>query len=198
MRQDMPPKKDRGSKTETLSLRLDPKTKFSLEFVARINGQTLTTIVERAIRASCDQVKIAEGDFAGPYSWQDFWDPEEGVRMLKLLACVDYPSTYDEDDLRRFTLSHWEFFYASEKATTPKRGFVEVLWPKIDEYRRIWQEQRESDYWAAGRAMAAALTNAQLNAPEWPRQVAPATSTQDAKPRTKSFGRGDTDDEIPF
>ena len=41
----MPPKKERGTKTETLSLRLDPKTKFILEFVARINGQTLTTVI---------------------------------------------------------------------------------------------------------------------------------------------------------
>src|SRR6185312_3703007 len=76
---DMALKKDRGSKTQTLSLRLDPKTKFTLEFVARIRGQTLTTIVERAIRESCDKVMIEnfEGD---ELNWLNFWDPEEGMR----------------------------------------------------------------------------------------------------------------------
>src|ERR1700730_6798082 len=88
-------KKERGIKTQTLSLRLDPKTKFTLEFVARINGQTITTVVERAIRESCDRVKIRGvdgGDFSDLCNWQGFWDPEEGVRTLRLLASPDYPS----------------------------------------------------------------------------------------------------------
>jgi uncharacterized protein (DUF1778 family) len=181
----MPPKKDRGSKTETLSLRLDPKTKFILEFVARINGQTLTTIVERAIRASCDQVKI-ETMFGVTQNWQHFWDPEEGVRTLRLLASDGYQSTYDEDDLRSFTETHWEFFYTSEELLTPKRSFVEVLWPKIDEYRQIWRQQRESDYWAAGRTMAEDLGKAQLKAPLWPR---PASPPQSQKPAVALPGR---------
>jgi hypothetical protein len=76
MRRDFVLKKDRGTKTQTLSLRLDPKTKFTLEFVARIKGQTLTTIVERAIRESCDQVTIGR-DFGNEksFNWQSFWAP---------------------------------------------------------------------------------------------------------------------------
>jgi hypothetical protein len=167
-------KKDRGTKTQTLSLRLDPKTKFTLEFVARIKGQTLTTIVERAIRESCDRVRIGSlsgGNFGENFTWQSFWDPEEGVRTLKLLACRHYPSTYDEDDLREFTKAHWEFFYTSDQAEAPAETFVEILWPKIDDYRRIWHEQRDSDYWVAGNAMAKALSAAKVLPPTWPRQT---------------------------
>jgi hypothetical protein len=173
-------KKDRGAKTQTLSLRLDPKTKFTLEFVARIKGQTLTTIVERAIRESCDQVTIGSDFGNDKFNWQSFWDPEEGVRTLKLLACDDYPSTYDEDDLREFTKAHWDFFYISEKAKVPRRAFVEILWPKIEDYRRTWHEQRDSDYWAAGKAMAVDLSAAKVQAPTWPRK------------------KSELDDEIPF
>jgi hypothetical protein len=164
-------KKERGTKSQTLSLRLDPKTKFTLEFVARIKGQTLTTIVERAIRESCDRVTIgnpSRGDFEENFTWQSFWDPEEGIRTLKLLACEHYPSTYDEDDLSEFTKAHWQFFYASNKAKVPHRTFVAILWPKIDDYRRIWHEQRDSDYWAAGNAMASALSAAKVAPPTWP------------------------------
>jgi hypothetical protein len=175
-------KKERGTKTQTLSLRLDPKTKFTLEFVARIKGQTLTTTVERAIRDSCDQVQIGN-EFDGPFNWKSFWDPEEGVRILRLLASEDYPSTYDEDELREFTKTHWDFFYLSEKAKAPHRAFVEILWAKIEEYRRIWRERRDTDYWAAGKAMAADLSSAKVVPPTWPRQ---------------GQKRGDLDEEIPF
>ena len=176
-------KKNRGTKTQTLSLRLDPKTKFTLEFVARIKGQTLTTIVERAIRESCDRVTIGSDVGFDTFNWQSFWDPEEGVRTLKLLACEDYPSTYNEDDLREFTKTHWDFFYLSEEAKAPRRAFVEILWPKIEDYRRIWREQRDSDYWAAGKAMAADLSAAKVLPPKWPRQIQKKT---------------DLDEQIPF
>jgi hypothetical protein len=172
-------KKDNGRKTRTLSLRLDHKTKFTLEFVARIKGQTLTTIIERAVRESCDQVQIGNDR----KNWLSFWDPEEGVRTLKLLACENYPSTYDEDELRAFTKAHWEFFYHSHEAEAPRRLFVEILWPKVEDYRRIWREQRDTDYWAAGEAMAADLSAAKVVPPTWP--------GNDQK-------RTDFDAEIPF
>jgi hypothetical protein len=175
-------KKDRGTKTQTLSLRLDPKTKFTLEFVARIKGQTLTTIVERAIRESCDRVVIGgRGDIDEKLNWRNFWDPEEGVRALRLVACDYYPSTYDEDDLREFTKAHWEFFYTSEEAKAPHRAYVEILWPKIEDYRRIWREKRDSDYWVAGNAMVTDLSAAKMRPPTWPR------------PEKQPY-----DDEIPF
>jgi hypothetical protein len=182
----MPPKKDRGTKTQTLSLRLDPKTKFSLEFVARANGQTLTTVVERAIRSSCDEVKIGGGSFPGDeFNWQHFWDPDEGMRTLKLLACDAYRSTYGEDELRQFTVEHWQFFYTWQAADKPRRAYIQILWPKIEEYQRIWREQRESNYWAAGEAMAADLSAAHVTGPTWP-------------PPAVSGRSGDMEYEIPF
>jgi len=163
----MPAKKDRTAKTETLSLRLDPKTRFILEFVGRVNGQSITTIVERAIHASCTAVNIRDGN--RDRNWVHFWDADEGVRTLKLLACTGYLSTYDEDDLKRFTEAHSEFFYDGNGfAGTPNRAFVAILWPKIEAYRRIWMEQRDKNYWAAGRAMAADLLSAKLKPPTWP------------------------------
>jgi hypothetical protein len=182
----MTSKKDRGTKSQTLSLRLDPKTKFSLEFVARANGQTLTTVVERAIRSSCDEVKIGSDFDSKEFNWQYFWDPDEGMRTLKLLACDAYQSTYDEDELRQFTVAHWEFFYTRQAAYEPRRTYVQILWPKIEAYQSIWREQRESNYWAAGKAMAADLSAAQVVGPTWPRQSKSPTASSPL------------DDEIPF
>jgi hypothetical protein len=189
----MSPKKDRGPKTETLSLRLDPKTKFILEFVARIKGQTLTTVVERAIQSSCSVVEIgAPDDFAEPRKWSDLWDPDEGVRTLLMLEDGAYPTTYDEDALHQFVKQHREFFFDEEKKSQPRREFVEILWPKIEDYRRIWEEQRKSDYWAAGKSMAADLVAAKVEPPMWPRPA------KKILPKTQSAKKTDLDDEISF
>ncbi len=188
---DMQAKKERGTKTETLSLRLDPKTKFILEFASRINGQTITTIVERAIRASCDEVQINDGnenDFAEIRNWKDFWDPDEGIRTLKLLASRNYPTTYDEDELKSFTEAHRDFFFYTGKRI-PNSPLVQVLWPKIENYRRIWLEQRDKDYWAAGNAMVADLTSAKVKPPSWPPTPLPPS------PPLRRVG---VEDEIPF
>jgi hypothetical protein len=198
----MPSKKRRGTRTETLSLRLDPKTKFTLEFVARINGQTLTTVIERAIRKSCDEVTIGDNSGSDRLSWNFFWDPDAGVRALKLLACREYPSTYDEDQLRHFTKVHWPFFYTHLTSDNPCRMYVEILWPKIEEYLRIWRDQRDFNYWAAGAAMAADLSAAQLKAPAWPRgsatDAAMAADSFAAQPQPPDDGKKPEDDEIPF
>jgi hypothetical protein len=189
----MAKKQLRALKSETLSIRLDPKTKFTLEFVARIKGQTLTVVVERAIRDSCDSVRIgAERNNEGS-NWSDFWDPAEGVRTLGLLNCPDYPSSYDEDDLRQFTRDHWPFFYRSNSEPwKPDLAFVQILWPKIQEYRRVWRERKNTDYWAAGRAMEADLSAAQVKPPSWPPTSPPS------KTSGRTFERAELDDEIPF
>jgi hypothetical protein len=168
MRQDMQSKKDRGTKTETLSLRLDPKTKFILEFVSRINGQTITTVVERAIRHACDELTIYDDEFRSEVTWKRFWDPDEGFRTLRLLASPGYPTTYEEDELKSFAKVHEDFFYSEGKSYRPNRSFVQILWPRMEEYRRIWRDERDKDFWAAGKAMARDLVSARVKPPAWP------------------------------
>ncbi len=171
------------SKTESLSLRLDPKTKFILDFVARLRGQSITTVVERFIKEQANSVKISRDDFSDGPNWSHFWDPSEGVRTLKLLGEPSWPTTFDEDELRQFTLSHWPFFYEDSNGGRPKRWAVDVLWPKREELLREWREKRETDYWAISETMKKLLSSAGLKPPDWP-----------TKPKNKS----DLDDDVPF
>jgi uncharacterized protein (DUF1778 family) len=163
---------NRRAKTQTLSLRLDPKTRFVLEFMARFRGQAITVVVERAIKQSAGEVIEAHYDSQGrkisEKNWEDFWDHEEGVRTLKLLAHSGFPSTYEEDEIRRFTLDHSVFFYVDRHGEAPHRANITVLWPRLDKYLEIWRQTKSKDYWAAGKAMAADLEAAQIAAPEWP------------------------------
>jgi hypothetical protein len=163
------------AKTETLSLRLDPKIRFALEFVSRVRGQSITTVVERAINETANQVVLGppRSSFYEEYvsreecpTWHKFWDPSEGVRTLKLLSNSYYPSTSEEDELRAFTYAHIPFFYGEDGQTFDP--YIAVLWPRINEFLSIWRATQSSDFWATGRAMAEALRKAKVSAPDWP------------------------------
>jgi len=185
---------DRGRlKTQSLSLRLDPKTKFILDFVARLRGQSITTVVERAIKESAAGISLGpkwdnHGNEIDQRNWTRYWDPSEGVRALNLLADSEYPTTFDEDELREFTTAHWPFFYNRPDGAVPKRAYVEILWSRIDEYLELWRKTKREDYWAVGRAMAEAIGAAKVVPPQWP----PQTSIKSPPKPT------DLDDEIPF
>jgi hypothetical protein len=183
------------AKSETLSLRMDPKTRFMLELLSRVRGQSITVVVERAIRDAANNMSVSEeeSEFGSERirkTWSDFWDPNEGVRTLKLLLDRDYPSNFEEDELRAFTKTHWPFFYTSEKALSVRSGLVVILWPKIGEYQAMWREKTNSNYWAAGEAMNKDLTTARVQGPEWPPKA--------TEPMKKEAFSRDLDDEIPF
>jgi hypothetical protein len=179
-----PTPEPRRSKTETLSLRLDPKIKFILEFVARINGQSITTVVERAIKVASESVVINSkfGEHERK-NWSDFWDTNEGVRTLRLLSEPAFPTNFYEDELRDFTVAHRTFFYLDQLMMEPNRAYVSILWPLLAKYLDIWRTHRSSNYWAAGEAMKKDLLVAKVSPPTWP----------PAPPQVNTL-----DDEIPF
>ena len=74
----------RPVKTESLSLRLDPKTKFILDFVVRAKGVRVTDLVGRAIKEMADATWISGQDIERK-RWVDYWHPEEGVRVLNII-----------------------------------------------------------------------------------------------------------------
>jgi len=182
----------RGGKTETLTIRLDPKTRFILEYLSRLKGQNITTVVERAIVTAASQETVFDPKFPGePDSWQRFWDVSEGCRALRMAERAEFFPTYEEERRLAFAKEHWPFFYTSQQKEMFLAYYVDVLWPRIDEFIQIHDDQKANDYFAAGKAMQAALRNAKLSAPEWPIQQKPKVPE---KPKPSR----DLDDEIPF
>lgn len=176
----------RGGKTETLTIRLDPKTRFILEYLSRLKGQNITTVVERAIVAAASQEMVNDPKWPDqPDGWQRFWDVSDGCRALRMAERAEFFPTYEEERRLAFAKAHWPFFFTSENATQFINYYIDVLWPRIDEYIQIHDDQKQTDYFAAGKAMQAALRAAKLAAPEWP-------IAQKQKPSR------DLDNEIPF
>lgn len=173
-------------------MRLDPKTRFLIDYIARARGQNLTTVIERAITEAANQ---ASGHLEfGEQSkhWQDIWHTSEGARSLTLWAEKALFPNYEEEYKLAFARTHWPFFYNDSSCKEPKVWSIDVLWPRIDEFVEMWREKQSTDYFAVGREMQEALRAAGLKAPDWPVQSPkPQQKTQSSPSRVP-------DDEIPF
>lgn len=168
-------------KSESLTIRLDPKTRFMLDFIARLRGQSITTVVERAIYDAASRATIGQG--YGEEDWEAFWSVSEGIRALKLARERALFPTFEE--LRRldFCLEHWPFFFTSSKGDEFRPALLDILWPEIDDLVEMHETRKREDYFAAGKFMQRRLSSANIAPPDWP------------------IGSGkkiDIDDEIPF
>ncbi len=168
-----PKKNPADIKSATLSLRLDPRVRFALDFATRVTGHSLTRVVEIAILKYADQIKGKD------QTWNSFWHISEGVRELGFLFLAKSFVTYEEELLKDFVGRHEQFFtynvsldtLASLERPLGERldpDKIEVLWPNIQKYLDLWEKTKSTDHWAAGKAMAKDLKAAGLKAPEWP------------------------------
>jgi hypothetical protein len=192
-REAMPPEKVARSKTQTLSLRLDPKTRFVLEFMSKLKRQSITTVVEEAIRQAGARLEVEPAN-ENPRTWRDFWDVSEGVRAMLMLADPEIPSNYDDDELRDFLTGHIEFFSETNELRNPDKINVSVLWPDIEEYLEAWRANRRTNPFAAGAMMVEALRDAEVEPPQWPRKSKNPPSPKSSSSRMHA----ELDDEIPF
>lgn len=175
----------KSSKSESLTIRLNPRTRFVLEFVARMKGQTITTVVERALEAAGDQAKI-ETEFDSDRTWKDFWDVSEGVRALRIAREPELYPTYDEEIKAKFAEQFWEYFYTDQRMDLPHRVYVDLLWPKMDDILKAHENDKHTDYFSAEKLMRRILIEAQVTPPK------SRSGVKDEKPNY------DLDDDIPF
>ena len=154
------------TKSETLTVRLDPKTRFMLEFVARLRGQTITTVFECAIQDTADLAQIRRNS-AHVYTWKNYWDVEQGVRDILISGEPALRPTFEEEKRLEFTRKYWPFFYTAIDKTMMQKHNISILWGRINEFIELDESSITTDYWAAGGAMEAALKNAHVIPPKW-------------------------------
>ncbi|MGU9820052.1 hypothetical protein [Pseudomonas sp. LF090] len=131
-------------KTETLTLRLDPKVKLMIELISRIRRQSITGVVEAAIEEIAFDLDapVMSGGEPNPMSLLgtvgEIWSTDESERFVNL--CVHLPSliTYEEQRL-------WETIKASKCFLTDGISENAQFWDLpgvgyIDRYnvRRWW------------------------------------------------------------
>lgn len=158
-------KKKKIPKTESLTIRLDPKMRFALEFVARIRGQTITKVIERAIVDRADNEKISkasEADWNVPsLTWKDYWDVNEGIRAINLARDDDTHPNFDEEEMWDFVKVHADyFFHDPANLRSPRREVFDVLWPIMTQLLDVWADTKATDRWQVNTIMDEALVKA--------------------------------------
>lgn len=115
-------------KTETLTLRLDPKIKYTIELMARIKRQSITSVIEDAVDAAAldlDTPVTIEGErkqMSLSFAVGEFWSTDEVVRFINLCAFMPELLTYEEQRI-------WETIRATPEFWDENRESHCMLYP---------------------------------------------------------------------
>lgn len=172
------------SRSETVTVRLDPKLRYLAELAARLHRRTLSSYIEWSIKEALDsEVLRQSGDWTlsiGDEA-ENLWDVDEADRFARL--ALRYPHLLSHEEQVRWKLIRengylWKGSYAGRQK--------EWTWT-VDEDSFIYPRLRE--YWAAF-CRAADTGEGKDQLPTWKK-------TEPVLPKA-SGGFDDIDDEIPF
>ncbi len=122
------------TRSETVTVRLDPKLRYLSELAARIQRRTLSSYIEWTLQQSMEDVvlqkflskkEITLAEFA-----EDIWDVEPADRLLKL--AFQSPSLMNfEEGLLFNVIIHTNWFWGGDQDRT-------LLDAKTNRVRRSW------------------------------------------------------------
>ncbi len=107
------------SRSEIVTVRLDPKLRFAAELVARKQRRTLSSFVEWAIEKAVSEEVISSlpyrGDYTAFQAMTKIWDVEEADRFIKFVEGYPELLNFDEERLWKIIKETPYFFIKVEK-----------------------------------------------------------------------------------
>jgi hypothetical protein len=170
------------ARSQTVTVRLDPKLRYLAELGARKQRRTLSSFIEWAIEESLSHVHLDEGiGYSGDNNVSvadesiSLWDVDEPDRFAKLALRHPHMLTHDEQIV-------WKL--VRENGYLWKGSYIQGKWTwDIKETSLIFDRLRK--YWAALNAVARGETDFSV-LPTWAKERA------EPEPKTNDF------DDIPF
>lgn len=101
------------SRSETISVRLDPKLRFAAELAARKQRRTLSSFIEWAVEEAVGRVEIYSDQSSRTSAHdasQQVWDVDEADRFAKLALRFPLLLTHDEEKLWKLICEHGYFW----------------------------------------------------------------------------------------
>jgi hypothetical protein len=181
-------RKGRGGKlarSETVTVRLDPKLRYLAELGARKQRRTLSSFIEWAIEDSLSRVHLYEGSDNGDHSLSvadeksNLWDVDEADRFVKLALAYEYMLTHEEQVL-------WKLIRET--------GFV---WKGNHDLNGRWKWQVNKDSLVWGRLRKHWEDFNKVARGEAGRDILPKTTVKPPKSSPTKPPESD-DDDIPF
>jgi uncharacterized protein (DUF1778 family) len=160
-----------GSKlqrSETLTIRLDPKLRYLTELAARKQRRTVSSFIEWAIEHALSDVILKEdahGAINVDLAAFDLWDPHEADRFAKLALYYQDLLTYDEEVLWKLIRECdvlWRDDFNHRRGLPPQEKDAMLLYPIL---RTHWEALQKV---AAGEADRSILPRRPGEAPPLP------------------------------
>lgn len=135
------------SRSQTVTVRLDPKLRYLADIAARSQRRTLSSFIEWAIHRSLDAVSI-RGDTGDSVIASelvdDLWDVDEPDRFIMLAWFNSDLLTHEEQILMKLIKETSEL-WSSEPGNAPASKLsIGGQYSQIDELRSKWQELKET------------------------------------------------------
>lgn len=178
------------TRSETVTVRLDPKLRYLAELAARKQRRTLSSFIEWAIQDSLDRVKIYEGtgyngdiDVYIGVEAAILWDVDDSDRFAKL--AVRYPDllTHEEQILWKLIKENGLLWRGNWRGSNG-----EFQW-KVEESSLIFERLRE--HWETFNRVARG-ESPKSDLPTWNK----SQTASEKEPKVKN--PFDFDDDIPF
>ncbi len=136
--------KGETARSETLAIRLDPRTRYMLELAGRVQHRTLSSVVEWMINNSLKDIPIDEEKSLAAVQ-ADLWDIDESDRLIKLAFSNYSLLSFDEQKIWKVIREHGYFWKGSYDRYV-EGGVYEWVWkikPSTIYYDRVrgcWDE----------------------------------------------------------
>lgn len=173
------------SRSEIVTVRLDPKLRYFAELAARKQRRTLSSFIEWAVERGLDSIHITDGDTSLWSEADTLWDVDESDRFAKLALRHPDLLTHDEQVLWKLIRENgyvWRGRYDHE-------GYWR--WNPADESDLNLNRLKQN--WGNFKAAAAGDDEARMKLPKWTEHDATK-----AKASEKKGKFDDLDDDIPF
>lgn len=176
-------------RTETVSIRLDPRLNYLCELAARSQRRTKSSFIEAAIDEKIQSMPIT--------SWRDsdmpstlgdradyLWHVREHARLISLGLVAPHLMTFEEQEIWATISEHGHFW----RGRWVREGDVE-RWAWSQDDSSILRDRVEK-WWET----IVKVAHGEMDRSKLP-QISPRAATSETKPPAKSR---DLDDEVPF
>ena len=175
------------SRSETVTVRLDPKLRYLAELAARRQRRTVSSYIEWAIENSFRHFSLdlnGEGCLADEA--EALWDVDEADRFARLALRHPDLLTHDEQILWKLVRENGYLWRGNYGRVDRKFNWT------VDESSLMFERLRQ--HWAKFCAVADGAEGAEM-LPTW---VRIQTKDSEPPPPPKKTGFDDMDDDIPF
>lgn len=171
------------NRSETVTVRLDPKLRYLADLAARKQRRTLSSYIEWAIEDSLGRTNLySNSDISLADESANLWDVDEADRFAKL--ALRHPDLLTHEEQVR-----WKLIRENGAFWRGRFAGIDKEWTwDVDEDSLVLERLRE--HWLAFCAAADNGTG-QTNLPKWRRT--PSSGSQSSK-----TGFDDMDDDPPF